>query len=68
MAKEYRDVKGQMYNESTTNLYSHRIQQKNHEAETVDEMTKRLERKEAEMLAKLQQTYTHEKNVIQKLN
>ena len=51
-----------------TDHYNSRISETNYEAEYVNQMTKKLEEQEAMMLAKLQNTYSKEKTIMNKLN
>lgn len=51
-----------------TDQYNGRISDTNYEAEYVNQMTKKLEEQEAMMLAKLQNTYSKEKTIMNKLN
>jgi hypothetical protein len=53
-----------MYNSETTDLYNRRIAETKHVANNVNSVTKHLEQQEAQLMAKLQQTYTKEKSVI----
>lgn len=56
------------YNSAVNDMYNSRISETNYEAEYVNQMTKKLEEQEALMLAKLQNTYSKEKNIMNKLN
>lgn len=53
-----------MYNSETSDLYNKRIMETKHVANNVNNVTKHLEQQEAQLMAKLQQTYSKEKSVI----
>ena len=53
-----------MYNSETSDLYNRRIAETKHVANNVNNVTKHLEQQEAQLMAKLQQTYSKEKSVI----